>query len=62
MSAAGEALHRLPASVARFRIWAEPTTRAASASAGKWRRTARVGGDVGHHGPGADDEAPAGVA
>ena len=33
VSAAGEALHRFPTSVARFRIWTEPTTAAASASA-----------------------------
>ena len=39
MSAAGDALHTLPASVARLRIWTEPTTAAASASAGKCRRT-----------------------
>ena len=39
MSAAGDALQMLPASVARFRIWTEPTTAAASASAGKCRRT-----------------------
>ena len=35
----GEALQRLPTSVARLRIWTDPTTAAASASAGKWRRT-----------------------
>ena len=33
VSAAGEALQMLPASVARFRIWTDPTTAAASASA-----------------------------
>ena len=38
MSAAGEALTRFPASVARFRIWTEPTTAAASASAAMSRR------------------------
>src|SRR5215218_1221314 len=38
VSAAGDALHRLPASVARFRIWTEPTTAAASASAARSRR------------------------
>ena len=38
MSAAGDALTRLPASVARFRIWTEPTTAAASASAATSRR------------------------
>ena len=35
VSAAGEALQMLPARVARLRIWTEPTTAAASASAGK---------------------------
>ena len=49
MSAAGDALQMLPASVARFRIWTDPTTAAASARAGKWRRTSVVRGDVGHH-------------
>ena len=39
MSAAGDALHMLPASVARLRIWTEPTTAAASARAGKCVRT-----------------------
>jgi len=39
VSAAGEALQTLPARVARFRIWTDPTTAAASARAGKWRRT-----------------------
>ena len=39
MSAAGDALQRLPASVARFRIWIEPTTWAASTSAGNACRT-----------------------
>ena len=39
MSAAGDALHTLPASVARLRICTEPTTAAASARAGACRRT-----------------------
>ena len=34
-SAAGEALQRLPATVARFWIWIEPTSRAAAFSASK---------------------------
>ena len=38
VSAAGDALHRFPASVARFRICTEPTTAAASASAATSRR------------------------
>ena len=54
MSAAGDALQMLPASVARFRIWTEPTTAAASASAWKSRRIAGVGGDVGHRRPRAE--------
>jgi hypothetical protein len=37
VSAAGEALQTLPARVARFRIWVEPTTAAASARAWKSR-------------------------
>ena len=39
VSAAGDALHTLPASVARLRICTEPTTAAASAKAGACRRT-----------------------
>ena len=49
MSAAGDALQTLPASVARFRIWTEPTTAAASTSAGKCAAHPLVGGDVRHH-------------
>ena len=44
----------LPASVARFRIWTEPTTAAASASASVVAPDPLVGGDVGHHRPRAD--------
>ena len=49
MSAAGDALQTLPASVARLRIWTEPTTAAASASAGEVAPNERVRGDVRHH-------------
>ena len=56
VSAAGDALQMLPASVARFRICTDPTTSAASASAANRRSDRRVLGDVGHHGPGADHQ------
>ena len=39
----------LPASVARFRIWTDPTTAAASARAGEVAPDPLVDGDVGHH-------------
>ena len=38
MSAAGDAWQMLPVSVARLRIWIDPTVAAASTSAGKCRR------------------------
>ena len=56
MSAAGEALQMLPASVARFRIWADPTTAAPSASASIVAPDALVADDVRHHGPGPDPQ------
>ena len=61
MSAAGDALQMLPASVARFRIWTAPTTAAASASACVVTPDPLVAQQVGHHGPRADREMPVGL-
>ena len=51
MSAAGEALQMLPASVARFRIWTAPDDRRRLGQGLEFAPDPLVGGDVGHHRP-----------